>query len=334
MAVRERDIVKDLPDGGEALPVTLLDRVNAFGERHAMAIITAAVALLIFTIIIFAQVLYTRSLPDRLERDFAKATTAEDLEALKTKYAGTSGEPRVLATLGHKYAVEGKLDEALKIYDEFLAKHRDHPLAVSVNRSRNNVVENLEFRKTQQEAMVRKVWLEVHPILAATVPNHPLRGEPVKEKHPVLALRFKGKPAPIRIELFEDEAPKAVASLVSLAEKKYFDGLTFAKVEDRLQIQPKKEGAVAEDLPIEPSSRPADAGVLVMVRRGAGNAAAEFQILLKAAPKLKDVTIVGKLTSEGEVATTLNAITDKDEIEALVVESKRSHDYGPPPPGK
>jgi len=319
MAVRERDIVKDLPDGGEALPVTLLDRVNAFGERHAMAIITAAVALLIFTIIIFAQVLYTRSLPDRLERDFAKATTAEDLEALKTKYAGTSGEPRVLATLGHKYAVEGKLDEALKIYDEFLAKHRDHPLAVSVNRSRNNVVENLEFRKTQQEAMVR---------------NHPLRGEPVKEKHPVLALRFKGKPAPIRIELFEDEAPKAVASLVSLAEKKYFDGLTFAKVEDRLQIQPKKEGAVAEDLPIEPSSRPADAGVLVMVRRGAGNAAAEFQILLKAAPKLKDVTIVGKLTSEGEVATTLNAITDKDEIEALVVESKRSHDYGPPPPGK
>jgi len=335
MTVREKDIVKDLPEGGEAPAGRLLDRVNAFGERHALAIVTTAVALLIFTIVIFANVLYARSLPDRLERDLSRATTIEDLEALRAKYAGTSGEPRALASLGHKYAVDGKLEEALKAYDEFLAKHRDHPLGVAVNRSRGFVVENLEFRKTQQDGMARKVWLDVHPIQSATIPNHPMRGEPVKEKHPILVLKFKGKPAVIRIELFEDEAPQAVASLVSLADKKYFDGLTFAKAgDDRLQIQPKKEGAAEGELPIEPSSRPGDAGLLVMVRRGAGSAPAEFQILLKPAAKLKDVTIVGKLTSEGEVATTLNAITDKDEIESLTVESKRTHDYGPPTPGK
>jgi cyclophilin family peptidyl-prolyl cis-trans isomerase len=331
MAVRERDIVKDLPDGGEALPGTLLDRINAFGERHAKVIIIASTGLVIVTVLIFAQVLWTRSLPDRLERDLAKATTVEDLEALRTKYAGTVGEPRVLATLGHKYALEGKLEEALRAYDEFLAKYREHVLAAPVNRSRNIVVENLEFRKSQQDGMARQVWLDVHPLLTHTIEKHPFRTEPVKEKNPVLGLKFKGKPAVIRVELFEDEAPLAVASLVSLAEKKYFDGLTFAKAgEDRIQIHAKKDGADTSELPFETTFRPGDPGLVVLMRRGAGNAAAEFQILLKPA-NVKDMTAVGKVISEGDVATILSALGEKDEIESLKVESKRGHEYAPTP---
>ena len=123
MAVRERSGLRE-PVPEEAGDLSLLDRVNAFGERHARAIIIVSTGLIIVTVLLFAQVLWSRTLFDRVERDLSAAGTIEALEALKSRYAGTAAEPRVLATLGHRYASEARLKEALEVYDEFLKKYR------------------------------------------------------------------------------------------------------------------------------------------------------------------------------------------------------------------
>jgi hypothetical protein len=56
------------PPPAETTGQNLLDRVNAFGERHARAIIIVSTALIILTVLIFAQVLWNRTLFDRVER--------------------------------------------------------------------------------------------------------------------------------------------------------------------------------------------------------------------------------------------------------------------------
>ena len=62
-------IQEPVPD--EATGFTFLERVNAFGERHARAIIIASTALIIVTVLIFAQVLWNRTLFDRADRDLS-----------------------------------------------------------------------------------------------------------------------------------------------------------------------------------------------------------------------------------------------------------------------
>jgi cyclophilin family peptidyl-prolyl cis-trans isomerase len=330
MAVRERSGLRE-PVPEEAGELSFLDRVNAFGERHARAIIIVSTALIIVTVLLFAQVLWSRTLFDRVERDLAASGTIEALESLRSRYAGTAAEPRVLATLGHRYAAEGKLKEALEVYDDFLKKYRGHILATGVNQSRAKVEENLKFLEEQRPGMLREPWLDVHPILSARVPGHPLRGGPIKEKQPVAVLKFKGRPEEVRIELFEDEAPNAVASFVSLAEQKYFEGLGFVKVngDERLQIQPKKENPVTTELPFEPTNRPGDAGAVLLVRKGDRNSAAEFQILLKAVTDLKAVTVFGKVQNETGAAAIVPKLEEKDTIESIRFEDKRAHAYVP-----
>jgi len=330
MAVRERSGLREpLPE--EAGELTLLDRVNAFGERHARAIIFVSTALIIVTVLLFAQVLWSRTLFDRVERDLSGAGTTEVLEALRSRYAGTAAEPRVLATLGHRYAAEGKLKEALEVYDDFLKKYRGHILATGVNQSRSKVEENLKFLDEQRPGLLREPLLDAHPVLTAKVKGNPLVAGPIKEKHPVAVVKFKGRTEEIRIELYEDEAPNAVAAFVSLAEKKYFDGLGFTKVnvDERLQIQPKKENPDASELAFEPTNRPGDAGDLLLIRKGARNATAEFQILLKAVTDLKDVTVFGKVQNESGQAAIVPKLEEKDAIESIRFEDKRAHAYVP-----
>lgn len=317
----------------EATGQTLLDRINSFGERHARVIIIVSTALIIVTVLIFAQVLWNRTLFDRVERDLAAATSLESLEALKSRYGDSAAGPRVLATLGHRYAGEGKLKEAKGVYEEFLNKYRGHVLAGGVNRSLALVEENLKFLDSKMKGLASAPLLDAHPMRPAPDGKHPLSMGPVKEKHPMAVLKFKGKPDEIRLELFEDEAPNAVAAFVSLAEQKHFAGLAFTRVnsEERLRVNPKKENPPADELAFEPTARPVEAGSLAMVRKGANNAAAEFEIMLKPAGDLKEMTIFGRVFMEGgsAAAQVLQKLEDKDEIESITIEYKRSHEYKP-----
>lgn len=330
MAVVGRSGIQE-PESGEAPGLTLLDRVNAFGERHARAIIVISTALIIVTVLIFAQVLWNRTLFDRVERDLMAARSLEMLETLKSRYAGTAAGPRVLATLGHRYAAEAKLPEAKAAYEEFLAKYKGHILAGGVNRSLARVEENLKFLEERKRALAGAPMLDSHPLLTSKLPNHPMKTGPVKERHPGAVVKFKGKPDEIHIELFEDEAPNAVAAFISLVEQKYFEGLTFAKVsgDERLRLQPKKQDPSTAETAFEPTIRPAEPGALALVRRGPNNAAAEFDILLKASGDPKEMTIFGRVFMEGGAAALLPKLEEKDEIESIKIEHKRAHEYKP-----
>lgn len=319
----------------EATGNTFLDRVNNFGERHARAIIILSTALIIVTVLIFAQVLWNRTLYDRVDRDLATATSIESLEALRNRYKGTAAEPRVLATLGHRYASMAKLAEAKAVYQDFLGKYADHVLASGVNRSLMHVEENLKFLESRKAALSTAPLLDAHPIRATRIPDHPLRMGPIKEKHPWAILKFKGKPAEIRIELFEDEAPNSVAAFVSLAEQKAFDGLTFARIntDERLRLVPSKDKPSTAEIAVETTVREPEAGSLAIVRRGGNNAPAEFDILMKPVGKPGDATIFGRVYIEGgsEAALLLQTLGEKDEIESLRIDTgtKRKHEYKP-----
>jgi peptidyl-prolyl cis-trans isomerase B (cyclophilin B) len=324
-------IQEPIPD--EVTGNTFLDRVNSFGERHARAIIILSTALIIVTVLIFAQVLWNRTLFDRVDRDLAAATSIEALESLRNRYKGTAAEPRVLATLGHRYASMAKLAEAKAVYREFLDKYADHVLASGVNRSLMHVEENLKFLESRKAALSTAPLLDAHPIRATKIPDHPLRMGPLKEKHPWAILKFKGKPDEIRIELFEDEAPNSVAAFVSLVEQKYFDGMAFTRIntDERLRLVPKKENPSTAEIAVEATVREPEAGSLALVRRGANNAAGEFDILLKPVGKPADGTVFGRVYIEGgsAAALMLQNLGEKDEIESLRIEIKRDHEYKP-----
>src|SRR5688572_21758879 len=113
MGLGRSEIHEPVPE--EAAGLTLLDRLNAFGERHALPILIVAVALVLVTVLLFFKIVYDRSLPERVERDLAAAHSIDTLEALRKRYEGTAVEPRILATLGHKYAAEANLDKAKEI---------------------------------------------------------------------------------------------------------------------------------------------------------------------------------------------------------------------------
>lgn len=320
------------PPPAETTGQNLLDRVNAFGERHARAIIIVSTGLIILTVLIFAQVLWNRTLFDRVERDLSEAGSVESLEAIRRRYTGSAAEPRILATLGHRYAAEAKLEKAKEVYRDFLDKHQGHVLAAGVNRSLANVEDNLKFLKEQKAAKASEPLLSSHPIRAAKVADHPMRGGPVKEKHPMAVLKIKGKADEVRIELYEDEAPNAVAAFISLAEAKKFDGLTFAKIgeSERLRLKPKDEEAWKDRLAFEPTGRDAGKGSLVLAREG-GHNQTEFEILLKPAANSKEMTIFGRVAAESGPAGAqlLQNLDEKDEIESIKIESKRSHEYKP-----
>ncbi|MBI4564558.1 MAG: peptidylprolyl isomerase [Planctomycetes bacterium] len=344
------------PAPERALP-SFLDRMNAFGERHAKAIIIASTALIIVTVLIFAQILWQRSLFDRLERDLADAESTERLSELKKKYAGTRGEARVLATLGHEYYAKGDLRDALSAYDEFLERFPEHPLKAAVDRSRKIIRESLDFEESQKEARDKEMYLNAHPLHRPQGRESLTRAHPVKEAHPVVQLKFKNKPDAVFVELFEDEAPNTVANFVSLVEKKYFDGLAFHKSDgdERLQIEAKTAGAVDYRLEHEKTFREGDIGMLVMVRRpdGSGNAGAQFQILLKSVADLQNATVFGQVLNEEaardfieaqrkagaqtpvlsgplDAMSTLRALDEKENrLETVEIARKREHPYEP-----
>ena len=135
-------------------------------------------------------------------------------------------------------------------------------------------------------------------------------------------IRFKGKPDEIRLELYEDEAPNAVAAFVSLAEQKYFDGVKWELVggDERVQTQAKTENAVDLTLAHEDSKKSAEAYSLVLVKEDAGMSGSQFQILLKSVPTLKDATVFGTV-NEGML--NLKSVKKDDAIKSVKVVSKR-----------
>ena len=326
MAVKEQDSPKSAPPVPGAAP-RLLDRLNELGERHATAIIAVSTGLIILTVLIFAKYFYDKAQVERAEQELGSAESVDQLVGLKTKYGSTPVAPRILFRLANKYYEDGKLDQARNEYKEFQARFPQDRLLVFVTRALNSLDRNARFDAEGKEAKLKEYELSTHPRQLAEKKDPRFQWGPFPESRPVVQIELPG--GTVTAELFEDEAPNAAAAFVKLADQKYFDGVKWEPVgDDRLQTQPRAEGARDLTLAVEDSKKPADAYSLVLAKKDAGVTGAQFQILLHAVPDLRDATVFGVVTQGADL---LKSVKKDDAIKSVKIVSKRGHADEPQP---
>jgi len=320
---------KDAPQGDArtAAPTGWLAKLNEIGEKHATAIIAVSTGLIILTVLLFAKGAYDRSQSERAELELGKASGIEQIAALKTKFGSGPLAPRILYKLANAYADDGKLENAKNEYREFLNRFPQDPLQPRVALAMKSVEDNLEFERDRKPLIAKADGLQSHPLQMPKAKDARLEYGPVHEPAPQVEIEIGG--ATLKVELHEDEAPNAVANFIALAEQKYFDGLKveFVGGDERLQTLPRAENALDAVLAHEATTRGAEAGSLVCVKKGADNQAGGFQILLRSLPELKDATVFGA-AAPGSIPV-LRTLKKDETIKAVRVVSKRSHPYEP-----
>lgn len=146
-----------------------------------------------------------------------------------------------------------------------------------------------------------------------------LTGDKLKNKKAIIETG-KGK---IEFEIYP-EATQASSSFIFLASEKFFDGLTFHRVEDNFVIQggdPLGNGTggpgykFADDRPI---TRDYKKGTVAMANSGPNTNGSQFFICLEDLPTLpKNYTIFGVVTSGID---TVEKITKGDKMQRIVVQ--------------
>ena len=148
----------------------------------------------------------------------------------------------------------------------------------------------------------------------------------------------------IKLELFEDDAPNAVANFVNLAESGFYDGIKFHRVIADFVIQagdPLTKDinkrpywgtggpGYCIDCEVSANNIPQKHGAkyLSMAHAGPNTGGSQFFITHRATPHLDGVhTVFGRVIEGAEI---VDAIEQGDVIEKAEVISKRDHDYVP-----
>jgi len=169
----------------------------------------------------------------------------------------------------------------------------------------------------------------------STSPPAP-QAQPAQEKsmpEPLPQVTFQTSKGNIVLELAEDDAPNTVANFISLAEKGFYDGLTFHRVIADFMIQggcPQGTGTggpgyvIADEF--SPRLRHAR-GVISMANAGANTGGSQFFITHVPCPHLDNKhAVFGRVTSGMEV---VDAIQKGDKILKVTVDRKRNHPYKP-----
>lgn len=149
----------------------------------------------------------------------------------------------------------------------------------------------------------------------------------------------------IVIELFENEAPQAVANFVSLVEKKYYDGLVFHRVLPGFMAQggcPEGSGRGGPGYKIycecqKENFRKHFSGTLSMAHAGKDTGGSQFFLTFQTTPFLD-----GRHTAFGRIVEGMDALGDLQKIDPqrpsgvepskilkAVVVRKRDHEYVP-----
>ncbi len=130
----------------------------------------------------------------------------------------------------------------------------------------------------------------------------------------------------IRVDLFTDQVPLTVANFVNLAQRGYYDGLSFHRVIENFMIQggcPEGSGRGGPGYRFEDEFKPGlkhdAAGILSMANAGPGTNGSQFFITHEPTPWLDgNHTVFGKVQGEDDQAV-VNAITQGDKIEKLTI---------------
>jgi len=132
----------------------------------------------------------------------------------------------------------------------------------------------------------------------------------------------------MKIEFFEQDAPKAVQNFVDLAEKGFYDGLTFHRVIPDFVIQggcPKGDGSGGPgyhiDCELDGDNQYHDRGVLSMAHAGRNTGGSQFFICHSrnnTAHLDRNHTVFGKVVEGLDV---IDAIRQDDVMDKVVITS-------------
>jgi peptidylprolyl isomerase/peptidyl-prolyl cis-trans isomerase B (cyclophilin B) len=176
--------------------------------------------------------------------------------------------------------------------------------------------------RSTMERMMRAVgWLLTWTIVAA-LPAAPA-GAQGKPMHPFAVIVME-KGGEIRIELFPEDAPKTVASFVTLARKGFYNGLVFHRVIPGFMAQtgdPKGDGTGGPGytLKAEFNQKKHLRGTVAMARRAdPDSAGSQFYICFAPAPHLDgQYTVFGQVVKGLE---TVDQIKVGDRMKTITIE--------------
>jgi cyclophilin family peptidyl-prolyl cis-trans isomerase len=142
-------------------------------------------------------------------------------------------------------------------------------------------------------------------------------------KRKIVKVNIETTKGNLELELFQSDAPKTVANFVQLAEKGYYDGVTFHRVAKNFVIQggdPTGTGAGGQSIygrlfedELDPSTESYQEGyrrgTVAMANRGPNTNTSQFFILLHDAPWLpKNYTIFGRVIKGMDVVDSIAAV--------------------------
>lgn len=327
MGIAEREYMN--VETPEETRLSLWRRFVRFTDRHAKAITFLATVAIIVAVLLLVQSFWHSARMKRAAREIHAAVTIEEMLKVKEQYKDVPLYPVLLYRLANRYQEEEKWDEAAKTYDEFFACEQNlQPLLWDqAKKAYETLKKNREWMEKNRDMELNVLKLQVGSAVGLPAADPRSSVVPVKEDHP--QVRLTTSRGEITIELFEDEYPNTTANFLALVEGKspYPDAVwKVLNNGERLQLELKKERP-AHKIVAEKGVREPIAGSLVMeIADVQHNAAADFQILLKEVPDLKDRTIFGKVVAGMERLTTLK---DGDTITEVVVVRKRKHPYTP-----
>lgn len=135
----------------------------------------------------------------------------------------------------------------------------------------------------------------------------------------------------IRLDLFADQAPMTVANFVNLAQRGYYDGLSFHRVIDDFMVQGGCPLGTGTGDPgykfgdeFVPELRHDAPGKLSMANAGPGTNGSQFFITHVPTPWLDDAhTIFGAVQGDADQAV-VNAIEQGDRMASVTIEGDAS----------
>jgi cyclophilin family peptidyl-prolyl cis-trans isomerase len=306
-------------EAGPVAPSRWMARLNEFGEQHARVIISISTALIILTVLLFAKYFYDKAMVEHADQDLAQAETIDRLKDIKQRYSAYPAAALATYKLANKYYDEGRLAEAKAEYQEFKSRFPGHPMTALVERAAGSLEKNMKFEEQQKTLRLKESSLQTHPRTLPQSKDPRLQWNPLPQPRPVAELETPT--GSVKIELFEDEAPNAVANFVKRAELKHWDGakVDLENTDEALVVRKDAEGT----LPAEATALPGTAGSLVLL---ADRPAGAFKVLLKDVADLKDATVFGIVT---EGLERLKSLKKDDALKAVRIASKRDRPYEP-----
>jgi cyclophilin family peptidyl-prolyl cis-trans isomerase len=295
-----------------------------------------------------------------LQQNFQQKVAPRMVELAPQVYAANPQDIDAAEIMLQVHYSKMQFEQAAEVADSILAQQPEHQLALNVGGVANFA--NHDFKKALGQLEAAQKADQLIPQLggqyldsARNYVGYWEKEEQIRQQEAAATgdqqlprVKMTTSKGEIVLELFENEAPNTVANFISLAEKGFYDGLTFHRVIPTFMAQGgcpnTREGATGQPgtggpgynikcEAYEPNARRHFAGTLSMAHAGKDTGGSQFFITHLPTPHLdQEVRPESVHTVFGRVIEGLDVVRElevDDPIEKVEVVRKRNHDYKP-----